>query len=452
MGCLSTILALFACLPGGFGDDVKDFGIHYMHKCKHLNLHTLQPVWNASSICHFTNYDRFGSFTQEDYEMRSPRQLVSRLPSSFSEAKREKWTIDPSKLCLYESDGYFNNKGLFFDCSYQYPLLMKAGRKDLDISMSFSDSPKHHPQSRVTIIQGGPLFSLVWPFNEYFSHSFTAGISLIPYLISRLEENPGARVLIPRKGPFQGIFTALGVSQSKLLQSFGVDCYYSTNAVLILRQQQPAFNLLQAHWPANALRKIQERILSYLQRQQNMFQIVNDTQYKETSKLVVYLSRKGLRWRDVENEEILLDNIRKKLKSQYKLVIFGRDRDTTIDYESERSRTHWMKTASLFANAAAVIGPHGGAFGNIFFCSKNTTIIEFNIKWTVENSLAGSNNVRDLFHSLARGIGNTNHYWFVNPLNLNVPRMKTGFYHVNRFKVDIREILAILRIEGFISG
>jgi hypothetical protein len=32
--------------------------------------------------------------------------------------------------------------------------------------------------------------------------------------------------------------------------------------------------------------------------------------------------------------------------------------------------------------AAAVIGPHGGAFGNIYLCSWNTTIIEFNVPWT----------------------------------------------------------------------
>ena len=33
--------------------------------------------------------------------------------------------------------------------------------------------------------------------------------------------------------------------------------------------------------------------------------------------------------------------------------------------------------------AAAVIGPHGGAFGNIFLCPREATIIEFNMPWTV---------------------------------------------------------------------
>ena len=159
-----------------------------------------------------------------------------------------------------------------------------------------------------------------------------------------------------------------------------------------------------------------------------------------------------MKHRQVENEDELIDHIRRNLKPQYKLIIFGRDRSTNIEYESEKSKTSWMRTASLFQNAAAVIGPHGGAFGNIFFCRENTTIIEFNIQWTVENSLAETNNVRDLFHSIARGIGNTNHYWFVNAQNMKVEGTRIGFYHTNKFKVDIREVLAVLRVEGFMSG
>ena len=60
----------------------------------------------------------------------------------------------------------------------------------------------------------------------------------------------------------------------------------------------------------------------------------------------------------------------------------------------------WMSTVEYFTRAVAVIGPHGGAFGNIFFCSQNTTIIEFNVPWKYGEWLDGKAPVRDLFYSL----------------------------------------------------
>jgi hypothetical protein len=75
-----------------------------------------------------------------------------------------------------------------------------------------------------------------------------------------------------------------------------------------------------------------------------------------------------------------VEKIRQSIKPGYKLVIVGKK--SKITYDSKEAHFQWRNSAHIFVHAAAVIGPHGGAFGNIFLCSRNTTIIEFNLPWT----------------------------------------------------------------------
>jgi hypothetical protein len=94
--------------------------------------------------------------------------------------------------------------------------------------------------------------------------------------------------------------------------------------------------------------------------------------------------------RTVHNEQALVTSIKASLKSEYKLVDVGAFDAKYIAYSSIDSETHWMRTAYLFTkseiytyfsvlfiviyaifeiSAVAVIGPHGGAFGNTFLCT-----------------------------------------------------------------------------------
>lgn len=119
--------------------------------------------------------------------------------------------------------------------------------------------------------------------------------------------------------------------------------------------------------------------------------------------------------RSVVDQASLVQLLRSSIKPQYALVVIDQSHIASSSYGS---RTAWMDSAEMFIRAAAVIGPHGGAFGNIFLCSWNTTIIEFNLPWSkraVDDSR--SNTVRDLFHATARGIGNFN-YWNVWPTSI----------------------------------
>ena len=114
--------------------------------------------------------------------------------------------------------------------------------------------------------------------------------------------------------------------------------------------------------------------------------------------------------------------------------------------------------------ARAVIGPHGGAFGNIYLCSWNTTIIEFNVPWTTRTADGDAryvvlsyhyihffiipirdNHVRDMFYSTARGLGNFN-FWAVWPMDRF--RQPTDFYRMGNMHINVQEVIEILRRNG----
>jgi hypothetical protein len=79
---------------------------------------------------------------------------------------------------------------------------------------------------------------------------------------------------------------------------------------------------------------------------------------------------------------VAVNRIKAALKPQFKLHIVG----GKIDYSEDRAKSAWMETADEFARAAAVIGVHGGAFGNTLLCPSNATIIEINVPWSPENA------------------------------------------------------------------
>ena len=109
-----------------------------------------------------------------------------------------------------------------------------------------------------------------------------------------------------------------------------------------------------------------------------------------------------------------------------------------------------MRSAYKFFRAAAVIGPHGGSFGNILFCQRNATIIEFNLPWSpaaVDD--ARENTVRDLFYSVARGIGISD-YWTVWPQEDEKDKgvSAVDFYSKQSMVVDAEEVVEILARAG----
>ena len=62
-------------------------------------------------------------------------------------------------------------------------------------------------------------------------------------------------------------------------------------------------------------------------------------------------------------------------------------------------------------------------------------------------NVSSSNQVRDLFYSTARGVGNIRHFWSVWPLDHGAAS-PGDFYQKPNMRVSTDEVLHILRIEG----
>lgn len=88
--------------------------------------------------------------------------------------------------------------------------------------------------------------------------------------------------------------------------------------------------------------------------------IISHYQHKTKLGRILYLTRRGDR-RGVANEYVLLQELRKFLHLQ---VV-------------ECDKLTLLEQANLFSEAAVLIGPHGSAFTNMIFSSKNITVIEF---------------------------------------------------------------------------
>jgi hypothetical protein len=257
---------------------------------------------------------------------------------------------------VFQTAGWFDSDGLLFDCKYQYPLLIKKSRKDLDISFS---SRKAFSNNNLVLLSDRAVYSVIWPFNQYFSHTFSSGISILPYIIQNLIAQ-NYNIYIPSKGPFELLLKSLNISKPHIIKSSSNTYVFSNLSTLILRDEN--FNILQAHWPSKALISLRNQTIKWLIRQ-------NYIKPNEIKNLVLYLSRKGLSTRQVSNEEALISSIRKKLSSNYKLVILGGEISAQIKYGSKYETSNWIETSALFYRAVAVIGPHGGAFGNIYLCN-----------------------------------------------------------------------------------
>lgn len=83
---------------------------------------------------------------------------------------------------------------------------------------------------------------------------------------------------------------------------------------------------------------------------------------------VVWLSRKNVKCRRCLNDDEIVSGLRHVISDPYELVVL-----TPEDYDVK-------KTVELFAEAAVVIGIHGGALSNMIYCKRGTFVIEIGMK------------------------------------------------------------------------
>eukprot|EP01041_Mallomonas_annulata_P008848 gene8848-18330_t len=200
----------------------------------------------------------------------------------------------------------------------------------------------------------------------------------------------------------------------------------------------------------------------------------------EPRNLVIYLWRvsgKREAKREVQAQLELVQSIRSSLRKHLMLQIIGRERIPAPKYIDSKSNSsssgnitenanahsldlmsivvqnqnvQWIHTAHLFVRAVAVIGPHGGAFGNIFFCAPDTTVIEFNVPWQYGEWLDGRAPIRDLFYSLGRGIGIMD-YWFLVPENVDENTGRFFYEKMKQMTVSAPAVISILKLRSLAS-
>lgn len=432
--------------------------------------------WDAHNVCQdkWIMYKDVGSFTDADFMMPPPRHLTyqsdnnrSYVEDNFS--NNASHLSIPRRYCVLEREGYFHSNGLLFDCHNTYPLLVKKEREDVNMVMKRTDYPK------IAFMQvfevKGPLLSVVIPFSSAFSHAAAIGLLQATQFLTILAANANAAVLVPKDGPLFSLMEALGVPTSQIIIANEGQLWYSKQAMLFINE--PPFNILQAHYPGNMANGrisggemekengggsanqqqqdgkqnrresgIRELIKEFLQRKGYF----NLTDLKMNQ--VLYLWRGGAE-RVVQDQETLVSLIRNSLRSDLELYVEGKE---AIRYSSEASKTAWMSTASRFVNAVAVIGPHGGAFGNMFLTHSDTLIIEFNLPWSagVASDTKVRPGVRDQLYASARAMGLGEHYWYVWPKDAH--RIGTMFYHNRYMTVDFNEVMDIMRRSGLLKN
>ncbi len=105
-----------------------------------------------------------------------------------------------------------------------------------------------------------------------------------------------------------------------------------------------------------------------------------------SGELVIYMPRdEGPR--SVENEKDVIQTLHQE---------FGRK--LYVCHPSD----NWTDQAEIFSKAQMIIGPHGGAFGNMIFAPVNTTIVEFH---NIQALSRASENSRPCYLGLANALG-----------------------------------------------
>lgn len=120
---------------------------------------------------------------------------------------------------------------------------------------------------------------------------------------------------------------------------------------------------------------------------------------------VIYMPRQAGQKRSVSNEDEVIDLLQVRYGS--KLDVF-------------RPTNDWRKDRSAFAQAGLVIGPHGGAFGNMIFCPLRTIIVEFLPILRLSQS---EKNPRPCYMGLAKGLDFEYHALEVVDFSFDTPML-----------------------------
>ena len=115
-----------------------------------IDIHGLHVEWNHTKICSPTAWTKFssmGNFVDEDFKMIRPRHLsLDTTPFPGQHWYEDNRSVDylsiPEDCCLFSTNGWITSTGALFNCESQFPLLMKQGRQDLDLTIKAGELPR----------------------------------------------------------------------------------------------------------------------------------------------------------------------------------------------------------------------------------------------------------------------------------------------------------------------
>ena len=166
--------------------------------------------------------------------------------------------------------------------------------------MQLESHPKLSSHKSIKVVKVfGPLYSVIIPFNDAFSHAVSIGATMSIYVIHFLHKHPTACVLIPSEGPLLELFQSWNIPANRIIVAKENYFYYSNNATLLFRKFP--FNILQGHYPAHALSDMRNKTIDYLVNKNKIDQNIRN----KSNNIVVYLWRTPQSSRCVLNQEKL---------------------------------------------------------------------------------------------------------------------------------------------------
>jgi hypothetical protein len=261
----------------------------------------------------------------------------------------------------------------------------------------YASGVSRHPRGNTSSMEAGPrlhrvrgaVVNLVTAFSENFQH--------VPFDVLPLVRLVLAAQAVRKRRPH---FLVLGDSAATFLIELGVrpnriivadpadDVVYCADTVFSPRfvshsGPNHVAPVRMGIRPAGFLLPFQKKLAGHMWPQ-------TGESLTQTERVVLYLPRPHGRARGVlpSSERALLAAITAAiLGTGYRLEVF-------------ESVGDWRQDRRVFATAAAVVGPHGGAEANLVFCAPGTTVIEFNPMSQLRKS--GQDNVRPCYLGLAR--------------------------------------------------
>ena len=289
--------------------------------------------------------------------------------------------------------------------------LLKDGVYISDIDCGYKSEMipfiRNSGMSRKAMLRDDYLVPLVVPQSDHFQHFIDGVLPKLVQVLDMVRGSPKVKLLLRSSDDkiVEDILQAMGITP-KMVSFYGYGYVRSRLQIntCITPPMHPAL-----YMRARKMMAVPDR--SHSPAKPHVLLIVRDKRHR---------SREFLNKQDVEN--YLKDRYDKRLK-----VI-----STPGSLEQVRS---------VFGNAAIVIGIHGGAFYNMLFAPRDTSIIE--IVPTLESGLTRPSGLSvTIFWELASAIGQN--YWRI----LETPQSHLGDLHVDVPKLS-RVLDKVDRLHGF---